>query len=173
MPRITPIEFEQATPEMQAAWTEHTSHAKMTNMKRTLAHNAPAFHALMEWYPMRDALLKFLPERAVIIFAHAISAQTDCLICSTFFRRILKDWGENPDELKLDETESLLVDYGRQLAREAHGVNDALFARLRARFNDDQIVALTGFGAIMFATNMINNALHVEMDEYLFPYRKA
>ena len=35
-----------------------------------------------------------------------------------------------------------------------------------------QIVALTAFAAMMIATNIFNNALEVELDEYLFAYRK-
>ena len=33
-------------------------------------------------------------------------------------------------------------------------------------------MALTAFGAIMVATNVFNNALRVDLDEYLEPYRK-
>jgi hypothetical protein len=32
-------------------------------------------------------------------------------------------------------------------------------------------VALTAFGAIMLATNVFNNALRVDLDGYLEPYR--
>jgi hypothetical protein len=34
------------------------------------------------------------------------------------------------------------------------------------------MTALTAFGAIMVATNVFNNALEVELDEYLHPYRR-
>jgi hypothetical protein len=34
------------------------------------------------------------------------------------------------------------------------------------------MTALTAFGALMVATNVFNNALHVELDEYLQPYRR-
>ena len=77
--------------------------------------------------------MPFLGERLTTLFAHAISAQTDCLICSTFFRRLLIDAGEDPDDLRLDERERPSSTYGRQLARDANGVADELFARLAAR----------------------------------------
>ena len=38
-------------------------------------------------------------------------------------------------------------------------------------FSPEQIVALTAFGAIMLATNVFNNALRVDLDGYLEPYR--
>lgn len=173
MPRIVPLDYDTAPPEARAAWDAHVrDHGRITNMKRTLLHSVPAFHALMEWYTLRDVVRPFIGDRGATIFSHAISAETDCLICSTFFRRILIDAGENPDQLVLDEREQLLVDFGRQLARDPKGVSDDLYARLAAHFTASQIVSLTAFGAIMVATNMFNDALRVDLDEYLEPYRR-
>ncbi len=126
----------------------------------------------MTWYDLRDVVVPFLGERATTLFAHAISAGTDCLICSTFFRRILIDRGEDPDALVLDDWEQTIVAYGRQLARDPHGVSDELFAGLAARLRPEQIVALTAFGGLMVATNLFNNALRVDLDRYLEGYRK-
>jgi hypothetical protein len=108
-----------------------------------------------------------------VLFAHSISAGRDCLICSTFFRRILIEWGDDPDAPALDEREALVVEFGRQLARDAHGVSDDLFGRLSRAFLADQIVALTAFGGLMVATNLFNNALRVDLDEYLWAFRKV
>jgi alkylhydroperoxidase family enzyme len=174
MARIDPIRYEDAPPDARAAHDEHQQHVgRITNMKRTLLHSVPAFHALMEWYPLRDTVRPFLGDRLTTIFAHAISAETDCLICSTFFRRIMIDSGEDPDRLQLDERERVVVAYGRQLATDAHQVSDALYADLARHFTPPQIVALTTFGAIMHATNLFNNALRVDLDGYLEPYRRS
>jgi hypothetical protein len=90
MARIAPLDTEAAAPDARAAAEAHVrTHARMTNMKRTLLHSLPAFKALMEWYPLRDTVQPFLGERLTTLYAHAISAETDCLICSTFFRRML------------------------------------------------------------------------------------
>jgi alkylhydroperoxidase family enzyme len=125
----------------------------------------------MEWYPLRNAVQPFLGERLANLFAHAISSDNDCLICSTFFRRILIESGENPEEFALDEREQTVVDFGRCLAKPYARVPDELFARLAALFGEDQIVALTAFGAMMVATNIVNNALEVDLDGYLEAYR--
>ena len=87
----------------------------------------------MTWYDLRDEVVPFLGDRLTTLFAHAISSGTDCLICSTFFRRILIDSGEDPDRLRLDEWEQTVVAFGRQLAVDPHGVSDELFGRLTAR----------------------------------------
>ena len=107
------------------------------------------------------------------MFCHAISVQNDCLICSTFFRRILIDDGENPDRLALDELDELIVDFGRTLATDPHAVEHELRARLEQHFEPAEIVLLTAFGAIMVATNVVNDALGVPLDGYLEPYRGA
>lgn len=173
MTRIKPMDHETASPDARAAYEDHERHhGRMTNMKRTLLHSLPSFHALMEWYTLRDTVRPFLGDRGATIFSHAISAETDCLICSTFFRRILIDAGEDPEDLALDDRERLLVDFGRQLAQNPKGVDDGLYERLTKFFAPDQIVALTAFGAIMLATNIFNDALRVDLDGYLEPYRR-
>lgn len=148
------------------------AHGRVTNMKRTLAHSPEALAALMTWYPLRAAVAAFLGERATTLFAHAVSAATDCLVCSTFFRRILIDAGENPDQLALDEREAAVVAYGLALTRRNAFVPDAEYDAVAAFLTPAQLVALTAFGAMMIATNVFNNAIEVNLDEYLGAYRR-
>ena len=118
--------------------------------------------------------MPFLGERLTDLFSHAISAETDCLICSTFFRRILIDAGENPDGLGARRADELIVDFGRALATDRHAVERRAATRAwREHFDRAQIVTLTAFGAMMVATNVVNNALGVPLDGYLEPYRGA
>lgn len=173
MSRIPPLEHEQASPAARVELDRQIAdHGRVTNMKRTLAHAPAALHALMQWYPLRDAVRPFLGERLTTLFAHAVSTQTDCLICSTFFRRILIESGEDPDKLTLDERERAVVEYGRQLARDPNRVSDELYERVARFLEPAQIVALTAFGGLMIATNVFNNALQVDLDDYLQPFRK-
>src|SRR5947209_10685530 len=175
MARIEPLSDDEAEAddERRAALEEVArARGRVTNMKRTLARSPTALRAMMTWYDLRDEVRPFLGDRLTDLFAHAISAGTDCLVCSTFFRRLLIDAGEDPDDLRLDERERLVVDYGRQLARVTDRVGDELFDRLAGAFDADQIVSLTAFGGLMVATNLFNNALQVDLDEYLWSYRK-
>ncbi len=171
---ITPLD-EAAAPEASRASAD--AHAatggRMTNMKWTLAHSPAALEALLQWYPLYDEVVPLLGERRTTLFCHAISVQNDCLICSTFFRRILVDGGEDPDALPLDELDELIVDFGRRLATDPHAIERELRARLDAHFGEAEIVLLTAFGAIMVATNVVNDALGVPLDGYLEPYRGA
>jgi alkylhydroperoxidase family enzyme len=172
MSRIAPLQLADAEPEARAELERQlAAHGRVTNMKRTLAHSATALHALMTWYPLRDRVVPFLGVRATTLFAHAISTRADCLICSTFFRRILIESGEDPEALVLDEREQAVVEFGAQLVRDPNEVSDPLYRRLAAFMTPTQIVDLTAFGALMVATNVFNNALRVDLDEYLEPYR--
>src|SRR5882762_6131290 len=128
MPRIVPIRLEQATGEVQKAFDEGLAKwGRMTHMKRTLLHSLPAYRALMQWYALFDTVKAFLGERLAIIFAHAISSESDCIICTTYMRRILIEWGENPSELKLDEKGEALVAFGRAIAQHGNRVADELY----------------------------------------------
>ena len=174
MPRVPQIDYTRAKEEAREAHDTHQRDVgRITNMKRTLLQSVAAFHALMEWYPLRDAVRPFLGDRLTTIFSHAVSSENECLICDTFFRRILVDAGENPDELVLNEMEREVVAYGRALAHSPHRVPDEVWAPLAKRFDHEQLVALTAFGALMIATNVINNALQVPLDGYLEAYRKG
>jgi alkylhydroperoxidase family enzyme len=174
MARIPPLEAYAAPPASRELAAAHTATGgRMTNMKWTLAHSPVALDALLSWYPLYDAVEPLLGERRAWLFCHAISTQSDCLVCSTFFRRLLIDAGEDPDALELDELDELLVDLGRRLADDPHSVDEALHARLSERFTDAEIVTLIAFGAIMLATNVFNDALRVDLDGYLAPYRGA
>jgi len=143
----------------------------MTNMKRTLIHSIPAYTALMEWYPLFDTIKPFLGERLSTIFAHAISVESNCLICTTFMRRLLIDWGEDPGKLELDEKGQAIVEFGQAIARQGNRIPDALYSRVASLFSPEQVVALTGFASLMIATNIINNVLEVDLDEYLYAYQ--
>ena len=76
---------------------------RITNMKATLLSHVPSFTAYMEWYTLRDALAPFIGERAVSLFSYAISDENDCLVCSVFFRKILIDNGEDPENPQVTE----------------------------------------------------------------------
>lgn len=173
MARVSPLQDDDADPEARALVASVAArYGRATNMKRTLARSPVALGALMTWYDLRNEVQGFLGERLTTLFAHAISVRTDCLICSTFFRRLLLEARDDPDAARMDEREETVVEYGRQLAADPNAVSDALYDRLAGFLAPDQVVALTAFGGLMVATNLFNNALRIDLDEYLEPYRR-
>jgi alkylhydroperoxidase family enzyme len=174
MSRISPLEFSSASPEQLATLRSiEAGYGSATNMKRTAARSPVSLNALLQWYPLRDAVKAFLGERGITLFCHAISTGNACLLCSTYFRRELIDAGEDPASLVITEPLAAVVDYGAALASDPNGIDDALWARLTAAFDDTQLVDLTTFGTLMIATNVFNNALGIDLDASLLAYSAA
>src|SRR5215217_6331595 len=124
--------YEALTDEARAASDQQVAKhgGRITNMKATLLSHVPSFTAYMEWYTLRDELVPFIGERAVSLFSYAISDENDCLVCSVFFRRILIDNGEDPDNPQVTEAEQLLIDWGRLIAADPAGIPAEFYARL-------------------------------------------
>jgi hypothetical protein len=175
MPRIKPIPDEQASPDMRAAFERHVSdyQARITNMKATLGHSRLAFDVYMQWYPLYEQVKKILGERLAYLYAHAISAGSNCPLCTTFFRRIIIEQGENPDELIISPSEQEILDLGSEMARNQGQIPAELYQRVANRFTDPEMVVLIAFAGQMIATNVFNNALEVEIDDYLIPYTRT
>jgi alkylhydroperoxidase family enzyme len=166
-------EYETAAPEVKREYDDQiVRHGRVTNMKRTLLHNVPAFHAYMEWYTLNDQIVSFIGERAASLFAYAISTAGGCLICSAFFRKILIESGDDPDNPSLSDTEKLLVDFGQAIGQDPHNIPDALSDKLKRQFNTEQMVLLIAFAGIMAATNLFNTVAKVPLDEALDAYTK-
>ncbi|MDR3344226.1 MAG: hypothetical protein LBT21_01320 [Oscillospiraceae bacterium] len=172
-PLIPMTEYEGGAADVRGRYDDQIAkHGRITNMKRTLLHSPKAFDVYMEWYALRDLLLPIIGDRAVSLFSYAISAGNDCLICSTFFRKILIDSGDDPDHPALSETERFLMDFGKAFAQNPHKIPQGHYDYLSAHFNSEQQVLLIAFAGIMAATNLFNTAAKVPLDELLYSYTK-
>ncbi|MGL4382716.1 MAG: carboxymuconolactone decarboxylase family protein [Bacilli bacterium] len=169
---IKPMDYERGSSEVKEAFDYQLRVNKnVTNMKKTLLHSLPAYNALMEWFPLKDELLKFISPRAFNLFCLSISQQNDCLVCSVYFIKILKDEGLNPATYQFDEVEDVLVNYGKAIVLDANNIDESIYIELQRLFNAEQIVVLTTFATIMIATNIFNKALKIDLDEYLVDYQ--
>ena len=170
---LSMTEYENSSPEVKREYDDQIAkHGRITNMKRILLHNVPSFHAYMEWYTLKDQLAPFIGERGVSLYSYALSSQNDCLVCSTFFRKILIDSGEDPDNPTLSDDEKFLMDFGHAISRDPHNIPVALYDTLKKRYTTEQIVLLISFAGIMAATNLFNTVAKVPLDEILYKYTK-
>ncbi|WP_010306550.1 carboxymuconolactone decarboxylase family protein [Kurthia senegalensis] len=126
----------------------------------------------MEWYPLQEEVAKVVGERATNFYCYAISTKNECLICSMFFKKILDDLGIDFENFAFTEEEQDLMEYGRLLVSSPETIPASLFDKLKERYSEQQIVLITAFGSMMIATNLINTALKVELDDILLPYTK-
>ncbi|MBC7891332.1 MAG: hypothetical protein H7Y12_03890 [Sphingobacteriaceae bacterium] len=173
MPRIEPLPLRAAAPSLQGAWEQHVAEypgSRITNMKATLSHSPLAFRVYMEWYPLYHEVIEITGERLAYLFAHAISEASNCPLCTLFFRKIIIQNGERLEDLVLTEVEQELLDFGAEFAQNRGEISDPVYQKIAARYARDQVVVLVAFAGQMVATNLFNNALHVEIDDYLTPY---
>jgi hypothetical protein len=166
-------DYETADEEARREYDDQIArNGRITNMKRILLHCPPCFHAYMEWYTLKDLLVPIIGERGVSLFSYAISTENDCLICSTFFRKILVDSGDDPDNPALSDPERFLMELGRAIGRDPHNIPEKLYEELQKRFDTKEIVLLIAFAGIMNATNLFNTVAKVPLDEVLYSYVK-
>jgi alkylhydroperoxidase family enzyme len=172
MSRIPKVIYEEASPELQKLYKQvEKEHGVVTNMKATLLHSPAALNAVLEWYRLFDIVKPVIGERRAILFCDAISRENACTLCSTFMNRAIVKGGEDPQNLKLDDQDLAIVDFGRQLAADPNRVSSALFSKLSAFLTSAQIVDLTVFGALMIVNNIFNSALQVDLDESLDAFK--
>jgi alkylhydroperoxidase family enzyme len=173
MPRILPLPEEQTVTEVLAVYRQHKTiyNARITNMKATLGHSYNAFQAYMQWYPLYEDVKRILGTRLSPLFAWSISEAADCPLCSTYFRKIIIESGESPDNLVLSEEEQHVLSFGAAIALNKGFISDEIFTTIRNKYSDKEIVVLTAFAGIMIATNIFNNVMKTEIDEYLFPFK--
>ena len=135
MPRIAPVNLTDLPPEAQAAVDEHLRQGyRLTNEKLTLLHNATAFEALeAQSYAVDRELQRLVGKRAADFFEYAISVENDCIVCTTYFGKLLRSMGiEDFEGFAFTPEEELMIEYGRAIAKNPKQIPDELFERLRA-----------------------------------------
>ena len=161
--------YDQLDAAAKAASDRHVERygGSIGNLDATLLGHLPSFAAYEEWYTLRDALVPYLGERAVSLFCFAISDEYGSPICSAYFRRLLTDSGEDLDNPQVTETEQLLIDWGRLVAREPHGVPDEMYASLEQTFTPKLRTILVAFAGLMVAVNVFTTVGRIPVDASL------
>jgi len=173
MARIEPLTTKEISPGVKVAFERHVDKygGRITNMKATLGHSLIAFEAYMQWYPLYTEVEKILGKRMATLYAHSISCAADCPLCSTFFRKIIIDSGETPEKLELSESEKDVLNFGSGIAKHKGNIADHLYNAVATKYNATDMMVLTAFAGIMIATNVFNNVIETEIDDYLSAYR--
>lgn len=172
MARIKPVTQTELMPSIKQAFEDHVRdyHSRITNMKATLGHSLPAFEVYMQWYPLYEEIKKILGERLAYLYAHAISFASNCPLCSTYFRKVMIDAGENPENLELTTHEQRVLDFGSAIAKQHGNIDDSIYNPLAEQYTGKEMVLLIAFAGQMIATNLFNNVIETAIDEYLIDY---
>ena len=173
MARISTIDYGTASPEIRAEHDRELGlRGRMTNMKRILLHSPVAHRIYAEWFTLRDLLRPDLDHRAVWLLSLAISETCHAEIPVTFFRRALIGAGLDPEAVVPTADEALLIAFGKAIATDSNTVPDAIWDALKARYDETVLVNLVAFAGIMVATTVFTNAVRVDLDPELEPYRR-
>jgi len=172
MARIQPLDLDVVAPSIKLAFENHVAayHAKITNMKATLGCSQTAFETYMQWYPLYEEVKQITGERLACLYAYAVSYASDCPLCTTFFRKIIIDAGEQPENFEVNAQEQCLLTFGSAIAKNKGLITDEIFDAVRSVYTDEQMVVLIAFAGQMIATNIFNNVIETEIDDYLNPY---
>jgi hypothetical protein len=159
-------------PEIRKAFDEELARAgRVTNMKATLLHSLPAFRVFSGWLTVKDEVRKAIGERALSLYSYAISATAGCLLCTTYFRRLLINEGIEPERFAPTADEALLIELGYAIGNPSQPAAPELMRRLRQRYDEPTMVNLVAYGSTMLATNTFNTTLGIELDDYLESFR--
>jgi hypothetical protein len=172
MARIAPITENELSPSVRVAFERHIREYKgrITNMKATLGHSLLAFDVYMQWYPLYVEVERIVGKRMAYLYAYAISHASDCPLCSTFFRKIIIDAGEKPETLEITQLQQDLLDFGSSIAKYHGNIADHIYNPVAAQYSSDEMIVLIAFAGQMIATNVFNNVIETDIDEYLLEY---
>ena len=163
---ISLIDIDNASAEVKEAVKKHLEDGHtVTNEKRTLLHNVPAFWALEgKSYEMSAELKKFISPRAAALFEYAISVENDCLVCTTYYKKYYESLGIDIDHVEYTPEEELVIEYARAIVKDRKHVPDELFDRLKEHLGEEGLIVLTTMGMFIIANNYFNDILHVKSE---------
>ena len=180
MGRISMIDPQTAPENVQEVIRRHLAQGhQLTNEKRTLLHNVNAFLAIEEAsYTLDRDLQERIGKLDADLFEYAISVSNECLVCTTYFSRLLREEHHlDPSDFKLTRRQELLMNYARKLGSDPKSITDEEFTELKEDFlrhgdkdgapvseekAEEIMVILTAMGAMMVANNYVNDALRVD-----------
>lgn len=146
------------------------------NQIGTLAHLEGIAERLLDLYvalPRDSGLPRHVVELAIL----TVSSLNACEYCLVHHGPLGARYGLTPAQAlafrdgswrrfeQFGPTERLVIEYAEQVTRDANGVCDALFERLRAEFSDAQIVELTLRIALCGFYNKLNQALRIDVED--------
>lgn len=172
MARINPVNANELPPSVRVAFERHVRefNSLNTNMKATLSYSLPAFEAYMHWYPLYEEIEKILGKRLAYLYAYSISYACDCVLWTTFFRKIIMDAGEKPEAIELTASQRNVLDFGSSIARFQGNIANHVYDDVASRYTSAEMVVLIAFAGQMIATNVFNNVIETDLDEYLVEY---
>jgi AhpD family alkylhydroperoxidase len=177
MSRIEAVQREQAGPFTRLVFriAERQSGGKLPEPIAVQAHHPLLMNAYGA-FELAFQRSKKLPERLKALAELKAAALAGCEWCCDFGTWFARDSGITEEHLRdlprfresdvFTEEEKLVLEYAEGITRTPVEVPDELFARLRARFDEGQLVELTYAAAIENLRARFNWALGIASQDY-------
>jgi AhpD family alkylhydroperoxidase len=170
MPRVQPLPSNTLPPRIADVYDRFVAFGPFQDQAAVLAHVPPALDHL---YRMLMELKERggVPWRYVELAIVVASKLNECAFCVSSHSPVLKIEGlsaaaiatlPSADHADFDETDRLVIEYATLVTRKSGQIRDNVFERLRARFNESQIVELTLRIALAGFFNRFNDALQID-----------
>lgn len=174
MARIQPLKKEQAQGQIKDIFEVMERQFSMVpNLFATIAHYPKALKPILDLYQAiakESTIEPKLQELANL----EVSRINRCDYCLAHHTQMAKMYGVSDEHLKrlkaendevFSEKEKTVIEYARQVTKDAEAVSDDLFKRLSSYFTESQIVNLTLIIGLMNVFNRLNGALGVELEK--------
>lgn len=175
MARIKPLKKEEAQGEIKEMFEVMEKQFGMVpNLFATIAYYPKALKPILDLY---QAIAKesTIEPRLQELANLEVSRINRCNYCLAHHAQMAKMAGVSDEQLKMlkagetaqsfTEKEKTIIEYARQVTKDAEAVSDDLFKRLSSYFIKSEIVNLTLIIGLMNVFNRFNGALGVELEK--------
>lgn len=175
MPRIQPLKIDQAEGQTKEVFEAMRKNFGMVpNLFATMALYPKALQPVLDLYQAISRESTIEP-RLLELANIEVSRINRCNYCLAHHARMAKMHGVSEEQLTMlgigkiegvfSEKEGAVIEYARQVTKDAERVSDEVFKRLVSYFTESQIVNLTLVIGLMNFFNRFNGALGVELEK--------
>jgi len=174
MPRVPIVPAESLSGAAREIYEKSAAYGPFAGLVGVMANRPPVLQHTFGLLLDLKAQGRLAPRHLELALV-AVSKLNECTFCvSSHTPRLtaagisqetalnILDYAGNPE---LDEVDKLVVEYAIRVTTDFHRIRESMFDRLRACFEDDQIVELTWRIALCGAFNRFNDVLQTEVED--------
>ncbi|MEM1306929.1 MAG: carboxymuconolactone decarboxylase family protein [Pseudomonadota bacterium] len=176
MPRVTTVPVEQTSGKAREIYESAGSYGPFAGLVGVMANRPPVLEHTFGLLLDLKAEGRVSPRHLELALV-TVSKLNACTFCVSNHTPKLTAAGISQDAAanildyetvdEFDEVDRLVIEYAVAVTTDFHRVRDAMFDRLRAHFEDDQIVELTWRIALCGAFNRFNDVLQTEVEDHV------
>jgi hypothetical protein len=163
LPVFSDDELSAEAAEVAVALVSRQGHP-LSNFQRILLGHVESFTAFEQLGVLADAIAPFLGERAVKLFSWAYCEAAASDYWTAHFRRVLLDAGENLDNTQVTETEQLMIDWARLIAKDPRAIPAAVYQRVEVAFTPRHRLAMLAYAGELAAAIVVADVARLPAD---------